>query len=260
MALGQRIGRLEPRLKTGIQSSLFARGGGERIEFYTATVRSIEEYNYNSKIFHFNLNKPLKLEVGQHVQLSSAKGRPLVRSYTPISPVGISEELSILIKLYPDGSMGKILKNVSVGNELKFKVSKNNYTCGKHVKKIGLIAGGTGIAPLYQILQSFLPENHLEFRLLFSNVVEEDILLRKELDEFTTRWTQNFKVNYVLTNPQNTWNGLTGRIDREKIVNFLPGPDRSTQICVCGPIGMTNSMDRILHDIGYTSQMIHLFL
>jgi len=105
-----------------------------------------------------------------------------------------------------------------------------------------------------------LKTSDIEMTLLFSNVVEEDILLRERLDTFAAEYPQRFKVHYVLTNPSDQWEGLKGRIDEDKIRSLLPPPLPSTQICVCGPISMTNALDRQLHSMGYSSDMLHLFL
>lgn len=128
------------------------------------------------------------------------------------------------------------------------------------MKHVGLIAGGTGIAPIFQIIQTLLKTSDLELTLLFSNVVEEDILLREKLDKFQEEYSTRFKAHYVLTNPADTWTELKGRIDKDKVGKYLPAPASTTQICVCGPVSMTNGMELMLHEMGYTSEMIHLFL
>lgn len=125
---------------------------------------------------------------------------------------------------------------------------------------MGLIAGGTGIAPIYQLIQALLKTKELELSLLFSNVIEADILLKEKLDEYQAAYPTRFKVHYLLTNPADSWTGLRGRIDQEKMKEYLPAPGSTTQICVCGPVAMTNAMERMLHEVGYTSEMVHLFL
>lgn len=195
-----------------------------------------------------------------------------MRSYTPISEVGIAEELVIIIKLYDDGAMSQVLSKLEIGGQVKFKAAKNRYNLPRYVvllsvvyntrqvKHLGLIAGGTGIAPIFQLIQTLLTTSTLEISLLFTNVVEEDILLKERLDAFKEEYPKRFKPYYVLTNPTESWTGLKGRIDKEKVHEYLPPPATTTQICVCGPVSMTNAMERMLHEQGYTSEMIHLFL
>ena len=51
--------------------------------------------------------------------------------------------------------------------------------------KIGLIAGGTGITPCFQIIQSSsLAKDALSMVMLYSNKTESDILLNEELDSY----------------------------------------------------------------------------
>jgi len=123
-----------------------------------------------------------------------------------------------------------------------------------------MIAAGTGIAPMIQVIQTvFQQKLEIELTLLFSNVVEEDILLRAQLDQWQKEYPEKFKVHYTLTNPQNTWTELSGRIDKEKIKK-LPEPSDQTLILVCGPIVMTNAMNLLLIESGYEERMIFLFL
>ena len=50
-----------------------------------------------------------------------------------------------------------------------------------------MIAGGTGITPMYQVAKALLQdrEEYTTINLIYANVTEEDILLRKELDELS---------------------------------------------------------------------------
>ena len=53
------------------------------------------------------------------------------------------------------------------------------------VKSVSMIAGGTGITPMLQLVRAVFrdPEDETRLSLLFANQTEEDILLRKELEE-----------------------------------------------------------------------------
>jgi len=74
-----------------------------------------------------------------------------------------------------EGPKGR-LKYEGLGN---FVITKKPVT-GK--TKIGLIAGGTGITPCYQIIQSILVNNDTpSVSLLFGNRTTNDILLKEEL-------------------------------------------------------------------------------
>lgn len=119
--------------------TLGAPKGGGKIEFFAASLEKMDTYNYNTNIFTFKLDKPMKLDLGQHVKMSSARGmaypiscltllgKPIMRSYTPLNKVGIAEELVILIKIYKDGAMSQALMKLESGSQIKFKPGKNRY-------------------------------------------------------------------------------------------------------------------------------------
>jgi len=81
-----------------------------------------------------------------------------------------------------------------------------------------MVAGGTGITPLYQIIQAMTnASENIQVTLLYLNRTEDDILLQDELAEFCKR-NQNLKVYYSVdrqTRPE--WTGFSGFIDREKV-------------------------------------------
>ena len=61
-----------------------------------------------------------------------------------------------------------------------FKSGSKQLTC----KKLGMIAGGTGITPMLQIAATILddPSDTTEVSVLYANQTEDDILVREMLD------------------------------------------------------------------------------
>ncbi len=60
----------------------------------------------------------------------------------------------------------------------------------------GMIAGGSGITPMYQVAQAILrdPHDFTKVFLIYANVSEDDILLRKEFDAWAQDHGKRFKV------------------------------------------------------------------
>lgn len=61
-------------------------------------------------------------------------------------------------------------------------------------KHLGMLCGGTGIAPMLQVIKEVLrnPEDKTEISLVFANETFEDILLKSTLDELAEKHA-NFK-------------------------------------------------------------------
>jgi len=171
-------------------------------------------------------NDSLGLPIGQHVSLSATiDGKEIVRSYTPVSSDAVDKGyFDLLIKSYPTGNISKYVANMKVGETIKAKGPKGQmvYTPGL-VRAFGMIAGGTGITPMLQIIRAILlnDEDNTRVDLIFANVGVEDILLRDELDELVSSEQENgrgrLKVHYVLNNPPEEWTGRVGFVTADMI-------------------------------------------
>lgn len=91
------------------------------------------------------------------------------------------------------------------------------------VRHFGMIAGGTGITPMLQVIRAIVrgrPKNGgtdtTEVDLIFANVSKEDILLKEDLDELA-REDAGIRVHYVLNNPPEKWEGGVGFVTAEMI-------------------------------------------
>jgi cytochrome-b5 reductase len=99
-----------------------------------------------------------------------------------------------------------------------------------------MIAGGTGITPMLQIIRAALknPLDRTELSLIYANVNSDDILLKKELDELAASHGNRFKVYYVLNNPAATWTGGVGFVSKEHIAKYMPPTDHDIKVLMCG--------------------------
>lgn len=88
-----------------------------------------------------------------------------------------------------------------------------------------MIAGGTGITPLYQIIQ-YCCENQKEderpgLYLLFANRTENDILMKEHLDAYAKHKNVNifYSVDKSVTP---NWTGFTGYVSEDKVKQSMP--------------------------------------
>src|SRR5260370_31941237 len=78
---------------------------------------------------------------------------------------------------------------------------------------VALIGGGSGITPLYQLVNHALND---PTTLLYANVTEADILLRDELDALQRAHPHTFKVVHTLDKPPTArWTSASGYVSRE---------------------------------------------
>lgn len=100
-----------------------------------------------------------------------------------------------------------------------------------------MIAGGTGITPMIQIIRAALrnPFDPTTISLIYANVNEEDILLKDDLEELLDVHELKFKIFYVLNNPPPGWKGGVGFVTKEHIKEHFPNPNTTnSKILICG--------------------------
>jgi len=203
------------------------------------SLSEIIEENYNTKIFRLKLpdGHTLGLPVGQHLQLQAdIDGESIKRSYTPITLDSTVGYVDLVIKVYfpndkfPHGGlMSQYVNKLTVGSkinvigprgkisyrgngEFRFRENKDLGEFSKIVKtkNVVMIAGGTGVTPMLQIIRDVCKDatDQTNLWLLFANQTEDDILCRAELEHFEK--DSRFSVNYTLDRPNSDWQGKSG--------------------------------------------------
>jgi cytochrome-b5 reductase len=177
--------------------------------------------------YRFALPQPtdiLGLPIGQHISLAATiPGQPkeVVRSYTPISSDENAGYFDLIIKSYPTGNISKHMGGLKIGHTMKVRGPKGAMVYSPNmVRAVGMIAGGTGITPMLQIIRAIIrgrpAGDKTKINLIFANVNPDDILLREDLDSLVKE-DPDFSVYYVLNNPPEGWNGGVGFVTAEMI-------------------------------------------
>lgn len=246
--------------------------------------------SHDTRRFRFELQSPehiLGLPVGNHMYLSAKiDGSLVIRPYTPVTSDDEVGYFELVIKVYfknvhpkyPDGGkMSQYLDSLEIGDTVdirgpsgkltyvgrgKFAIKENaKEPKFRTAKNVGLIAGGTGITPMLQIISAVIKdsEDKTNITLLFANQTERDILVRPELEELDQE-CENFKLWYTLDKPPDGWPYSSGFINDTMLKEHMPPPGPDTQILMCGPPPMINfACIPNLEKLGYTSDMYFPF-
>jgi len=228
--------------------------------FELATITSV---SHNSSIFRFRCADKAKLlvPIGHHITIRiSTDNGYVMRDYTPITDeIGYFD---LLIKLYKDGPISSFIFSMKIGEQLEMKGPEGilTYIPNQYVH-MGMIAGGTGITPMYQVIKACLsnPGDRTKLTLLFANRTEEDILLKQQLDLFAKEHKDRFQVHYLLSQPIDESYSLKGRINMDIIKSLMPAPSVKTQILLCGTDDFCELALGLLREIGHTQDHLHMF-
>ena len=222
----------------------------------------------------------LGLPPGTHIFLSAnIADHRVVRPYTPISPGSTKGYFDLLIKVYfptperPGGLMSMHLDALRPGASLHVRgplghieyVGRGLFFVQDaewRAADVGFVAGGTGITPVYQVLQAAAADAHDQTRmsLIYCNKTPADILLRQELDALAAARPERLRVWYVVDKDEPisdddanaaTWEHSTGMLSADIIAQHLPPAAPSTAVFLCGPPGMERAARKMLKQLGY---------
>ena len=222
-------------------------------DFTAMKLKRVQPYNHNTALYTFALpdaSSSLELPVSSCIMLrcKGPDGKDVVRPYTPVD-THRKGELVLLIKAYPTGAMSQHLVQMRPGDSIDVKGPMPKLKYSANMKKnIGMIAGGTGITPMLQVLEEIAanPADKTRVHLVFANVSGRDVLMRETLDALVKR-NPNVSVTYVIDSAQQDkdWSGEVGRINKElikKVVPFSPKDKDNVLIYVCGPPEMMKAI------------------
>jgi len=230
------------------------------------------ELSHDTRLFRFELPSPehcLGLPIGQHIYLSARINDSLVvRPYTPTTSDEDLGHMDLVVKIYkanvhpkfPDGGkMTQYLDNMNIGDSIDvrgpsgllvyngrgvFDIKQDKKSAGKEVKvgQVSMIAGGTGITPMLQLVRAVFrdPEDTTCLSLLFANQTEDDILLRQELEEVQKQHPDRFNLWYTVDRPSEGWTYSSGFVNSEMIEKALFPPSGDNLVLLCGPPPMIN--------------------
>uniref|UniRef100_A0A8C7K8W3 NADH-cytochrome b5 reductase n=1 Tax=Oncorhynchus kisutch TaxID=8019 RepID=A0A8C7K8W3_ONCKI len=243
-----------------------------------------EIISHDTRKFRFALRENdhvLGLPIGQHIYLSAKPdGVLVVRPYTPVSSDDDVGFVDLVVKIYyknvnpkfPEGGkMSQYLESLRIGDTIDFrgpsgllvyqgngafaiKAEKKAEPVIKTSKQVGMIAGGTGITPMLQIITAIMkdPQDQTVCHLLFANQTEKDILLRPELEEIAANHPTRFKLWFTLDRAPEEWEYSQGFISEDMVRDHLPPPGDDTLILLCGPPPMIQfacnpNLDKVGH-------------
>ncbi|CAH2353296.1 NADH-cytochrome b5 reductase 1 [[Candida] railenensis] len=227
-------------------------------EFQKFSLIQKTRVSHNSCIYRFGLPKSsdrLGLPIGQHISIGAViNGKEVVRSYTPISTDDELGYFDLLIKTYENGNISRHVESKKIGEHIEVRGPKGFYTYQPNmIKEVGMVAGGTGIAPMFQVITAILrnPADKTKISLLYANVSENDILLRAELEKLAKENSEQFSIHYILNDAPENWTGSVGFITPEIMEKHLPSPKPTSSLLICGPPPMVSAMKRAAVGLGF---------
>ena len=241
--------------------------------FRTLTLSSTQSLNHNVKHLRFGLPDP---HASSGLPVTSAllaitfpggSWLPTLRPYTPINDADDRGHIDFLVKQYPGGKQSTHLHSLRPGDTVTFvRIPGYRWTANEQAH-IGLVAGGQGITPCYQLLRGILrnPGDSTRVTLVWGVNTEADIVLDRALHDLQTQHPGRLTVKYVVSQPSGTSavEYSKGRVTSE--VLKAAGVAQSSgvgKIFLSGPPAMEKALlarGGPLAELGYSKKEIHTF-
>ncbi|KAK7502229.1 hypothetical protein BaRGS_00006593 [Batillaria attramentaria] len=240
-------------------------------DYHRYQIESIIQETHNTWRYRCRLgrNQSLGLSPGQHVVIRGhLSDKAITRQYTPVSYVSCKGFFELLIKVYEDGRMSQVVKTWQVGDwlEVRGPFGTLQYLPNKY-DRIIMLAAGTGIAPMAQLIQSILANEEEEgkVRLVYACRCYEEVLMRKEIAEWRRFW--NFSAVFAISQQQDANSSLhqygeeiiLGRISQDMLVKELGENWEGTRILICGTRSFDAEMQQMLRTLGFPEHRVFKF-
>ncbi len=204
--------------------------------------------------------RPIVFEAGQFLTVEvELDGQPLRRAYS-ISSAPSDGRISITVKRIRDGRVSNHLNDHAVvGSRLKVRGPSGSFGAPRDARELVMIAGGSGITPLFAIAREVLAgEPEARVTLIYGNRAPEDVIFDAALAAMAESH-RRFVLDRVYSDPPAGHEGPRGLLDRAMVEARLDGlgvdPARAVFL-VCGPEPMRHATRAALEARGVSAARI----
>lgn len=213
-----------------------------------------------------NLFRKIKYFPGQFIMLDFTIGKDTVkRAYSFSSSPDTEKDLRITVKKVKGGYVSNYINNMlKVGDKVKvdiamgsFYVKPNNNNKTQYV----LFGAGSGITPVFSIAKSvLLKEPNSKILLVYANQNKENIIFFNEINQLTKNYPNNFSIEHVLAENENTeyHNGFLTTEVLETIFLKHELAFEPHKYMMCGPSGFMDNTLKLLKGKGIERNQVML--
>ena len=197
---------------------------------------------------------------GQYVRVAIQLGGAIFQRCYSLTSSPEEQEMAITVKNVFQGRVSRVLtRNLKVGDVFSIEDPMGDFTLPPdhpYDKRYIMVAGGSGIAPVFALIKDMLAKNEqADIRLLYSNRTSSDVIYRKSLDHME-KYYKSFSVTYFYTRQG-------GRRERnltpQTVLDQMADPAQ-TFVYICAPQGLTRSLLSAFEEAGVTEEQVKVEL
>lgn len=198
----------------------------------------------------------ISYQAGQYVSILINKEGER-RSYSIASTPDDDHGFHLLVEISDGGKGGSFFKDIKIGQDIEVLAPLGKFVVEKSERKILFVATGSGIVPIYSMINDLLINMHetRQVRLHWGMKSEEDLFW---VDNFGRLMEShpNFVFDIVLSRPGSEWDLCTGHVQDCLSRDFASGMD-GWEGYVCGKQDKVLDICAKLEQIGMNKANIH---
>ncbi|GAA0564285.1 ferredoxin--NADP reductase [Chitinophaga japonensis] len=205
--------------------------------------------------------QPFIYKPGQFISVTLLiEGTPVTRSYSLSSVPGEDKNPSITVKKVPGGLMSCfIVDQASKIDRWQVDGPYGSFTPASGVYEashIVLLAGGSGITPLFSIARSVTSRSQdTTVTLIYSSSTSEEIIFRRRIEDWAIRHKDRVNVHYAISQPgeitrpegDSLFKGRINKLAARKLIKMAVGDSLdTTHYFICGPAALMHMYKEML--------------
>ncbi|MDQ6627879.1 MAG: phenylacetate-CoA oxygenase/reductase subunit PaaK [Pseudomonadota bacterium] len=240
------------------------------LHFHPLRIKSVRPETDEAVVVSFevpgDLADTFRFRHGQHLTLrNTVDGSDERRSYSICAGVD-DGELRVGVRRVPGGRFSTwVNQTLKAGDTIQVMAPEGRFfvpldpSAARHY--LG-IAGGSGITPILSIMKTVLAAEPMSrFTLIYGNRKLRSTMFVEELEDLKDRYLGRLTMHMVFSQESTELPLHNGRLDREKIGEFLGRlvePSRLDHVFICGPHGVNDEAEAALTGAGVDPARIHV--
>lgn len=226
--------------------------------WHTATVADVRAETSTAKRLALDVPTWPGNDAGAHLdlRLTAPDRYQASRSYS-IASSGDGTRLILAIDEVPDGEVSPFLvHDLRVGDQIEVHGPLGAFfvwtpSTEAAPRPVQLIAGGSGVVPLYAMAQAHAASDDAsEFRLLYSVRTPGDVFFADELTTLASAGSLHLDIVYTRAAPPEA-SVPPARLTAERLRDAVVPAEHSPRVYVCGPTPFVEAVSRWLLDAGH---------